>query len=212
MKNDNTQEQPITRAIGRLIRLAALGVICAAALPSMAYAQIVVPPVPENLQVPAENQVYLVGHAVGSQNYVCLPAATEGVGHVGWSLFTPQATLFDDERGQVITHFFSPNPAEGNIVRATWEDSLDSSRVWAKAAASSTDPNFVNANAVAWVLLPVVGSQTGPTGGATLSGTTFVQRLNTVGGVAPSTGCQLPTDIGNKAFVPYTADYFFYRR
>jgi hypothetical protein len=62
------------------------------------------------------------------------------------------------------------------------------------------------------VLLQVVGTQSGPTGGATLSGTTFVQRLNTIGGAAPSTDCNLPTDIGNKAFVPYTADYFFYRK
>jgi hypothetical protein len=34
--------------------------------------------------------------------------------------------------------------------------------------------------------------------------------VNTAGGVAPPTGCNGPTDIGNKAFVPYTADYFFY--
>jgi hypothetical protein len=35
--------------------------------------------------------------------------------------------------------------------------------------------------------------------------------LNTEGGVAPSTGCAVPTDIGNKEFVPYKADYFFYK-
>ncbi|PYR41378.1 MAG: hypothetical protein DMF95_31190 [Acidobacteria bacterium] len=44
-----------------------------------------------------------------------------------------------------------------------------------------------------------------------LTEATFVQRLNTAGGVAPSTGCSGPTDVGNEAFVPYTADYFFYR-
>jgi hypothetical protein len=36
--------------------------------------------------------------------------------------------------------------------------------------------------------------------------------VNTTAGVAPATGCALPTDIGNKAFVPYTADYVFYTR
>ena len=41
--------------------------------------------------------------------------------------------------------------------------------------------------------------------------TTFVQRLNTTGGLAPSTGCSSLTDAGNKAFVPYAADYFFYQ-
>ena len=44
-----------------------------------------------------------------------------------------------------------------------------------------------------------------------LSGTTFIQRLNTVGGSAPETGCDIPTDVGRKAFVPYRANYFFYK-
>jgi Protein of unknown function (DUF3455) len=57
----------------------------------------------------------------------------------------------------------------------------------------------------------VVGAQDGPTGGDKLSETTFIQRLNTSGGVAPSTGCTQSTDVGQMALVPYTADYFFYK-
>ena len=57
----------------------------------------------------------------------------------------------------------------------------------------------------------MVGAQDGPTGGDTLTATTFIQRLNTSGGVAPSTGCASSTDVGKQAFVPYTADYFFYK-
>jgi hypothetical protein len=34
--------------------------------------------------------------------------------------------------------------------------------------------------------------------------------LNPDGGVAPATGCSVATDVGAKAFMPYTADYFFY--
>jgi len=56
-----------------------------------------------------------------------------------------------------------------------------------------------------------VGALAGPTGGDKLTGTTFIQRVNTSGGVAPATGCSALTDIGAKAFVPYTADYFFYK-
>ncbi|MBM3768961.1 MAG: DUF3455 domain-containing protein [Acidobacteria bacterium] len=41
-----------------------------------------------------------------------------------------------------------------------------------------------------------------------LSKTTFIQRVNTAGGVAPTTAC---TDAGAIAFVPYTTDYIFYR-
>jgi hypothetical protein len=46
------------------------------------------------------------------------------------------------------------------------------------------------------------GTQAGPTGGNTLTRTTFIQRVNTVGGSAPSTGCAVSTDVGSKAFVP----------
>jgi hypothetical protein len=129
-------------------------------------------------------------------------------------LFTPQATLFGDQDEQLTTHFFSPNPYEDSIVRATWQDSRDASTVWGSVIAASSDPNFVKAGAIPWLRIDVenTGAQAGPTGGDTLSGTTFIQRLNTDGGAAPPTGCVRPTDIGKKAFVPYTADYFFYKK
>ena len=57
----------------------------------------------------------------------------------------------------------------------------------------------------------MVGAQDGPTGGDKLTPTTYIQRVNTSGGTAPATGCTLSTDIGKRVFVPYTADYFFYR-
>jgi uncharacterized protein DUF3455 len=181
------------------------------ALPSSAHAQTATPPnVPENIQVPQGNEIFRVGHGVGFQNYVCTPSSP-ALGHVAYVLFTPQATLFDAGE-QLTSHFFSPNPFEGGTVRATWQDSVDSSRVWARANASSVDPKFVAPGAVAWVLLQTVGTDQGPTGGSTLAATTFIQRVNTVGGVPPSTGCDSITDAGAKAFMPYTADYIFYRR
>jgi hypothetical protein len=54
------------------------------------------------------------------------------------------------------------------------------------------------------------GHEDGPTGGDTLSKTTFIQRVNTAGGVAPSNGCTSFADVGHLAFVPYTADYVFF--
>ena len=167
---------------------------------------ITVPPVPDDITVPAGNKVFLVGHAVGTQNYVCLPSGND----LKFTLVTPQATLFGDDGRQLITHYFSPNTFEGDTIRATWQDSGDTSAVWAKAINSSSDPNFVAPGAIAWVLLQRVGSQDGPDGGDTLTGTTFVQRLSTSGGVAPATGCTTSNDVGRQAFVPYTADYFFY--
>jgi hypothetical protein len=190
----------------------ALGIALTISLPHAARAQTVtVPPVPADLEVRDGSQPFLIGHAIGTQNYECQPSGP--LGRVDWVLFTPEATLFDDDRGQLITHFFSPNPDEGNrVVRATWQDSRDTSVIWARAVASSTDPAFVEENAVAWVLLQRAGSQAGPTGGTTLSVSTFVQRINTSGGVAPSTGCDALPDVGKKAFMPYTADYVFYKK
>lgn len=57
---------------------------------------------------------------------------------------------------------------------------------------SRTTANLVERafpSAIPWLLLEVVGEQDGPTGGHKLTETTFIQRLNTSGGVAPSTGC-----------------------
>jgi hypothetical protein len=197
-----------------------LAAALAFALPQLASAAntITVPAVPQNIVVDATaNKVFFVGHATGTQNYVCQPSGS-GVAFV---LFTPQATLFDDYGQQVITHFFSPNPKENNTnpavvsdgaIRATWQFK-DTSSVWAKVNTgdASTDQNFVHEGAVAWLKLTAVGTLEGPTGGDKLTKVTFIQRLNTEGGVAPKTGCASATDIGNQAFEPYTADYFFYK-
>src|SRR5882672_9671770 len=109
--------------------------------------------VPDNLQVPAGNHAFLEGHAVGTQNYMCLPSGSL----VAWTAIGPQATLFRDNDRQIITHFLSTNPAE-NLARATWQHSRDTSRVWAQSIASSSDPAFVAAGAIPWLLLQVVGA------------------------------------------------------
>lgn len=196
----------------RTILLAAIAVVLALAFvapaPQVARAdRITPPPVPGNLVVPPGNQVFFTGHAIGTQNYICLPS---GAGF-SWTFLGPQATLFDDEDEQVITHFLSPNPDEGGTARATWLHSRDSSSVWAAAIQSSTDPAFVAPGAIPWLLLRVLGSQDGPTGGSKLSPTTYIQRVNTVGGVAPSTGCAALTDVGQRRLVAYEADYFFFK-
>jgi hypothetical protein len=175
------------------------------------------PPVPPNLRVPAGNTLFLAGHARGTQNYICLPTPTGFV----WTFFSPQATLFftvktfaGDLQQQIITHFLSPNPDEGGTGRATWQSSFDSSEVWAKLHpdGSSTDSNFVADGAIPWLLLDEAGTRRGPTGGDTLAHTTLVQRLSTQGGVAPETGCHEAANVGATALVPYSADYFFYKK
>jgi Protein of unknown function (DUF3455) len=186
----------------------------------------VVPAVPAILEVPAGNQVYLAGHAEGTQNYICLPcpnaitpAASCPASGFAWAFYAPQATLFDIHVGhgkQIITHFLSPNPDEAGTPRPAWQHSRDTSTVWANntvpPAQSSSNPAFVAAGAIPWLLLPVAGSEPGSTSSDTLTETTFIQRLNTSGGLAPTAStCATAPDSGKKAFVPYAADYFFYK-
>ena len=195
------------------IYVTTLGIALTLALPHAAQAQSVTPPpVPTNIEVAPPDQPFLLGRGLGTQNYECQPVGS--LGRVDWVLFTPQATLFSDQDEQLITHFFSPNPLENGIVRVAWQDSVDTSTVWGRVIESSVDPNFVKAGAIPWLKIDVknTGAQAGPTGGDRLVKTTFIQRLNTEGGVAPATGCDRPTDIGKKRFVPYAADYFFYTR
>ena len=187
----------------------ALTVALTIAAPRAAEHDRVSPPdVPANLQVPAGNKAFLLGQANGTQNYVCLPSATG----FAWTFFGPQATLLNDDGQQLTTHFLSPNPAESGTPRATWQHSKDTSSVWAAAIASSIDPNYVAPGAIPWLLLQVLGAQYGPDGGHKLTATTFIQRVNTAGGIAPATGCTSATDVGKKALVPYTTDYIFYKQ
>jgi hypothetical protein len=219
MKNHPVAEKQTMRHILSVIGIAAFAV----ALPWPAYARegVVPPPVPANVAVDASaNVAFLVGHAFGTQNYVCLPAGSG----VAFALFTPEATLLDEDGDQIITHFFGPDqdPADPNTnpavtatgaIRAAWQHSNDGSTVWGKVNAgdSSTDPAFVAPNSIAWLKVTKAGVERGTTGGDKLTKTTFIQRLNTHGGVAPSTGCLSTADIGHLAFVPYTSDYFFYK-
>jgi hypothetical protein len=190
------------------IMAAALATVTSAATAAAANDDVTPPPMPSNLVVTeAEGRPFKIGHAYGTQQYVCLPSATA----FAWILYGPQATLFDDETDQIMTHFLSPNPVESGTPRATWQHSRDTSSVWAMAVASSTDPAYVAPGAIAWLKLQVVGAQLGPEGGNKLARTTFIQRVNTAGGAAPATGCGAVGDVGKKALVPYTTDYIFYR-
>lgn len=190
-----------------------LAVAATVALPTLSRAHgrghsIHPPPVPGDLEVPAGHRAFLEGHAVGTQNYACVPSGSG----FAWALYTPQATLFSDEAQQLTTHFFSPNPFEVGTFRPAWQHSRDTSTIWAELVAPSSDAGFVAPGAIPWLLLHVVQNQDGPTGGRKLTATRYIHRVNTSGGKAPSTGCSVSADLGKKALVPYTADYIFYSK
>jgi hypothetical protein len=186
--------------------------------PAQAAETLTALPVPFEIQVPEGNTPFLKGNAVGTQNYLCMLSTTgPTAGQYIWRFLGPQATLFTNLRWmnsdipqQIVTHFLSVNPRE-DTARPTWQSSLDTSAVWGQQIASSTDPNFVSPRAIPWLLLEVVGTRRAPAGGQMLTPATFIQRVNTSGGTPPSLACSETENNGTTMFVPYKADYVFYR-
>jgi hypothetical protein len=167
------------------------------------------PAVPSILEVGDEYKPVLWTHAVGTQNYICAPAATDT--GVDWLFIGPQATGVGIDVEQILTHFQSKNPFQGDVIHATWQHSRDSSAVWAKKYRGSSDPNFVAPDAIEWLLLEVTGTQVGPTGGVKLAGTRFIQRVNTVGGLKPPAAECTAATVNTRKLVSYEADYYFYQ-
>ncbi len=160
--------------------------------------------IPDAIAVPQGNEVFLVGQGSGTQNYICLPSATG----FDWVLFTPQATLFNDEDRQVVTHFFSPSPPDSDPTKPapTWQAN-DNSTVWAAKDASVPSPT----GSIDWLRLKTVATQPGRTGGDRLSDTTYILRVNTKGGIKPGAPCTTASNVEGKNCVPYEAQYIFYR-
>jgi hypothetical protein len=106
MRNCNVRENHPVRRVRLITCVIVLAVAFMVTPPLRAQADRVTPPaVPANIQVPAGSRAFLAGHAVGTQDYVCLPSGTG----FAWTFFAPQATLFTDDDRQVITHFLSPD-------------------------------------------------------------------------------------------------------
>lgn len=174
--------------------LAAGFIVLAAALltaPQAAHAKPGTPDVPPDLQVPSGSALFLVGHAVGVQVYGCTVTASGPT----WTLVAPRADLYGDSGRLVATHFAGP----------AWEAS-DGSQVVGKRVAGVT----VTPTAIPWLKLSAASTNAGAEGDR-LVATTFVQRLNTVGGLAPAASQCDTTTVGALAEVPYTADYYFWR-
>ncbi|MGH9225329.1 MAG: DUF3455 domain-containing protein [Acidimicrobiales bacterium] len=158
--------------------------------PQLASAAPSPPDVPANIAVPAGNVLSGAGQARGFQIYSCQP---QGSGH-SWTLLQPMAVLLENGHKPFALHFGGP----------TWL-AMDASSVVASRVDGAPAPT---PGAVPWLLLKATPSG-GPEGG-TFADTTFIQRVNTAGGIAPATGCDA-AHVGAQAPVYYTADYFFYR-
>jgi len=71
-----------------------------------------------------------------------------------------------------------------------WQNSHDGSIVYGQVKAGNAA--IVTQNDIPWLKVTKVGDENGAAGGDVLTKTTFIQRLNTHGGVAPLTGCTSP--------------------
>jgi len=140
-------------------------------------------PLCDSVQVPMGNKAAFHAYAVGVQVYRWDGAK--------WTFVEPVATLFADQdyHGKVGIHYAGP----------TWQTNSGSKVVGARLAACSPDPT-----AIPWLLLQAVSSE----GPGVLESVTYIQRVNTTGGLAPTAP---GASTGATVQVPYTAEYFFYR-
>jgi hypothetical protein len=143
---------------------------------------------PAVLDVPADQTLAAMLPARGVQIYTCV-AATPGTPPV-WTLKAPHAVLGKGGDVEAI-HFAGPS----------WQ-ATDGSLVVGSKVAASPSPDLT---AIPWLLLKA-SSNAGP---GLFADVTYVQRLNTEGGVAPTTGCD-DAHPDAQVLVPYRADYFFY--
>jgi hypothetical protein len=145
---------------------------------------------PDTLRVPEQNVRQLTTYASGAQIYQCKPSAANPAAYE-WTLKAPDAVLWNERGQKVGTHYAGP----------TWE-SYDGSKVVGQLIERAPAPE---SDDIPWLLLRGVSNR----GNGAFSTTTYVQRVETVGGVAPMDGC-VSSAAGAERSVDYAATYHFY--
>lgn len=139
-----------------------------------------------SLAVPDGNRLAFAFDATGVQIYACTASGTA----YSWVFQAPEATLYNHGGHAVGTHYVGP----------TWEYKDESKVMAAKVAAFTADPT-----AIPELLLQATTHE----GTGRMTPVTYIQRLDTTGGLAPSAGCDVD-HVGAVARVDYTATYYFY--
>ncbi|MBL8899372.1 MAG: DUF3455 domain-containing protein [Planctomycetes bacterium] len=142
------------------------------------------PPGAEALAVPEGQRVSFHAYAVGVQRYFWNTATNE------WLFIGPEALLFANASctQPIGIHYAGP----------TWISVSGSGVVGRVQTRFTADPT-----AIPWLRLEAVGTR----GPGIFANTTYIQRVNTTGGLAP-THLGTPNEIVE---VPYTAEYYYYR-
>ncbi|MFF3576690.1 DUF3455 domain-containing protein [Streptomyces mirabilis] len=138
---------------------------------------------PAALKVPDGNRLTGVFSAAGVQTYTCADGA--------WKLLEPAATLWaKNDRAHRPLALHSRGPV--------WVSTVDGSAVNAAAIANSPKTGTIP---------ELLLQSTATRGTGVFAGVSYVQRLDTHGGVAPTTACTGTDQIS----VRYSATYAFYK-
>ncbi len=145
--------------------------------------------IPDSLVPPADHTLILITHAKGYQIYQC--RLQDGQYH--WQLTGPDATLFNEQGTLVGSHFIGP--------KWTYRDN---SIVAGRLIQKFTAPHH---SAIPWLLVKGINHQ----GTGLFNTVSFINRMNTQGGVKPNTGCN-SNHLGSERAIAYQADYLFYSK
>ncbi|ABF41458.1 conserved hypothetical protein [Candidatus Koribacter versatilis Ellin345] len=145
--------------------------------------------VPASLMPTGNVHLILQTHARGSQIYEC---RVSDDGKYAWTLKAPDAELRDTRGSVVISHSAGPK----------WQH-RDGSTIIGNVVAKAPAPD---GKSIPWLLLSADNSNSRA---GILSKVTFVQRIHTEGGQAPTVGCEQGHK-GAEFGAKYEADYLFY--
>jgi hypothetical protein len=110
-------------------------------------------------------------------------------------VLAPRATLTGENGKPLGSHYGGP----------TWEAHDGSTVVGVRETGVSVDPT-----AVEWLRLRADSTAAGPDGDR-LTPTTYIQRINTVGGRSPAAGDCDEDTVAEQREIPYSADYVFFK-
>ena len=162
--------------------------ILAASLPAAALSE------PDGLspalRAPSSEQPAIMLSAQGAQLFECKP--NEAGGGFAWKFVSSDVQLYEGARS--VATLKSPTQIDSTADRSSVEGQL----------LSSQDAGSEN--------LPWASFTARPTGDTGIfAGVSRILRASTRGGIAPTTGCDAG-HTGAAARVPFSADYYFYKR
>ena len=153
------------------------------------------PEVDAGLKVAGGSVPLVKASAKGVQIYTCRATADDPAKFAYDSAHSEPDALLTNETGEVIIHHYLNLDPSG----PAWE-AKDGSKLVAK----KLDPAQARPGTIPWLRLEAVAHE----GSGLLSKVTFIQRVDTEGGVAPPGPCDPKTNA--RVRVPYKATYYFY--